>query len=63
MSYLIGFTDDEVRDLVWALTEAQQELCCGEGRPEANAQWERWEALIRMLGAKKGRMTPNVHTA
>jgi hypothetical protein len=47
---LYQLTGAEVDDLVRALQEAQSELHCGAGFPEANAQFERWQRLVEGLG-------------
>ncbi len=46
MAQIFKLTDQEVADLVRAMQDAQMELCCGPGFPEATAQWDRWLALI-----------------
>lgn len=44
---LTKLTDDEVAAIIEACEIAQGELCCGNGFPEANAAWERWENVRR----------------
>lgn len=46
---VIGLTDQEVADLIQAMRDAQDELCCGPGFPEATGFHERWELLIERL--------------
>lgn len=45
----LGFTAQEIADLVEAIEAAQGELCCGPGFPEANAIDQRWSELRRRL--------------
>jgi hypothetical protein len=45
-------TDQDVRDLLMAIEDATNELCCGPGFPEANAISDRWEKLAVALDSR-----------
>lgn len=46
------FSKQDLQDLIAAIEDAQDELCTGEGFPEATAIDARWEALEQRLRAE-----------
>lgn len=48
---IADFTTQELKDLLAAIADAQEELCVGEGFPEATAYDERLDDLAEKIRA------------